>query len=78
MANDFSFFAVSVQNAFVTDETVDYVFNCAGETKNCQTDPIYKEGIYKLSIKCAEESAKIGVKRYVELSSGNLVTSEKV
>ncbi|KAG8042340.1 hypothetical protein G9C98_004974 [Cotesia typhae] len=34
---------VSCQNAFVTDNPIDYVFNCAGETKSGQTDPVYRE-----------------------------------
>ncbi|XP_020293084.1 uncharacterized protein LOC109859338 [Pseudomyrmex gracilis] len=68
---------VSCQNAFASDEPIDYVFNCAGETKSSLTDPVYKEGIYKLSMNCAEQAAKIKVSRYVEISSGNLTTSEK-
>ncbi|XP_024942057.1 uncharacterized protein LOC107269052 isoform X2 [Cephus cinctus] len=68
---------VSCQNAFASDTSIDYVFNCAGETKSGQTDPVYKEGIYKLSINCAQHAAKLGVKRYVEISSGNLNSSEK-
>ncbi|XP_043270051.1 uncharacterized protein YbjS [Venturia canescens] len=68
---------VSCQNAFAGDTRLDYVFNCAGETKSGQTDPVYKEGIYKLSINCAQHAAKIGVERYVEISSGNLSSSEK-
>ncbi|XP_074096679.1 uncharacterized protein LOC141525885 [Cotesia typhae] len=68
---------VSCQNAFVTDNPIDYVFNCAGETKSGQTDPVYREGIYKLSINCAQHAAKLGVKRFVEISSGNMSSSEK-
>lgn len=72
------FVIVSCQNAFASDEPIDYVFNCAGETKSSLTDPVYKEGIYKLSMNCAEQAAKIKVSRYVEISSGNLTASEKV
>lgn len=57
--------------------TWDYVVNCAGETKHGQTDPVYNEGILKLSLNCAKESASQGVKHYVELSSGNMLSSEK-
>lgn len=53
------------------------MFNCAGETKSGQTDPVYKEGIYKLSMNCAQQAAKIGVARYIEISSGNMSSSEK-
>ncbi|KAG7213438.1 hypothetical protein KM043_002716 [Ampulex compressa] len=69
--------AASCQNAFLSDIPIDYVINCAGETKSGQTDPVYKEGIYKLSMNCAQQAAKNGVQRYVEISSGNLNASEK-
>ncbi|XP_011875987.1 PREDICTED: uncharacterized protein LOC105566526 [Vollenhovia emeryi] len=68
----------SCQSAFSSDEPIDYVFNCAGETKSGLTDPVYKEGIYKLSLNCAQQAAKIRVLRYVEISSGNLSASEKI
>ncbi|XP_076239585.1 uncharacterized protein LOC143182469 isoform X2 [Calliopsis andreniformis] len=68
---------VSCQNAFISDKPFNYVINCAGETKSGQTDPIYKEGIYKLSMNCAQQSAKLLVDRYVEISAGNFNTSEK-
>lgn len=55
----------------------DFVINCAAETRYGQTDPIYKEGILKLSINCANESARQKVKRYIELSSGNMCSNEK-
>ncbi|XP_063995453.1 uncharacterized protein YbjS [Diachasmimorpha longicaudata] len=67
----------SCQNAFACDEPIDFVFNCAGETKSGQTDPVYKEGIYKLSMNCAQQAAKLGVKRYIEISAGNMSSSEK-
>jgi hypothetical protein len=60
------------------DNSISYVFNCAGETKSGQTDPVYKEGIYKLSMNCAQQAAKINVERYIEISSGNFTCSEKV
>ena len=60
------------------DGHIDYVFNCAGETKSGQTDPVYREGIYKLSMNCAQQAAKIGVNRFIEISSSNLSSSEKV
>ncbi|XP_076672863.1 3 beta-hydroxysteroid dehydrogenase/Delta 5--_4-isomerase [Andrena cerasifolii] len=69
--------AVSCQSVFISDDPIDYVINCAGETKSGQTDPVYKEGIYKLSINCAQQSAKLRVDRYVEISSGNFNASGK-
>ncbi|XP_066146628.1 uncharacterized protein [Euwallacea fornicatus] len=69
----------SCKNAFSLPDgsTWDLVVNCAGETKASQTDPVYKEGILKLSINCARQAALQNVGRYIELSSGNVSSSEK-
>ncbi|XP_065577001.1 uncharacterized protein LOC136038009 isoform X2 [Artemia franciscana] len=55
----------------------DFVINLAAETKPGQDEAVYREGIVSLSVACAEEALKTGVKRYVELSSGNMGSSEK-
>ncbi|KAL3276446.1 hypothetical protein HHI36_011827 [Cryptolaemus montrouzieri] len=68
----------SCKNAFATNSSWDFVINCAGETKGSQTDPVYNEGILKLSLNCAKEIAAHNVKHYVELSCGNMYSSEKV
>ncbi|XP_044756357.1 uncharacterized protein LOC123314945 [Coccinella septempunctata] len=68
----------SCKNAFASDAAWDFVVNCAGETKGSQTDPIYYEGILKLSLNCSKEAAQAKVKHYVELSCGNMNSSEKV
>nr|XP_023023366.1 uncharacterized protein LOC111511572 [Leptinotarsa decemlineata] len=72
--------AESCKNAFHSPDGTpwDIVVNCAGETKSGQTDPVYNEGILKLSINCANEASMQRVKHYVELSSGNMFSSEKV
>ncbi|RZF33221.1 hypothetical protein LSTR_LSTR014026 [Laodelphax striatellus] len=66
----------SCQNAFA-GELFDYVINCAGETKLGQTEPIYREGILKLSLNCAELAAKQKCKRFVEISSGQMASNDK-
>ncbi|EEB11293.1 NAD dependent epimerase/dehydratase, putative [Pediculus humanus corporis] len=71
----------SCKAAFAPDESnysFDYVVNCAGETKPGQTDPVYKEGIFKLSSTCAMEAANQKIKHYVEISSGNIASSDKI
>lgn len=70
----------SCQSALSVEEDGgwDYVINCACETKSGQTDPVYKEGILKLSLNCATEAAKLNVKRFVEVSSGHMCSSNKV
>ncbi|XP_055618898.1 uncharacterized protein LOC129763887 isoform X2 [Toxorhynchites rutilus septentrionalis] len=69
----------SCQNAFKTDDASgwDYVINCAAETKPGQTDPVYQEGILKLTLNCANEALKYRVKRFVELSTASMCSSEK-
>ncbi|KAF2898736.1 hypothetical protein ILUMI_07438 [Ignelater luminosus] len=71
----------SCKNAFTPPNETDrwdFVINCAGETKPAQTDPVYNEGILKLSLNCAKQAASYKVKRYVEISSGQMLNSEKV
>ncbi|XP_053695037.1 uncharacterized protein LOC128742637 [Sabethes cyaneus] len=72
--------AASCQNAFKTDDPAgwDYVINCAAETKPGQTDPVYQEGIVKLTLNCANEAVKYHVKRFVELSTGSMCSNENV
>jgi nucleoside-diphosphate-sugar epimerase len=77
---DLSFISASCQSALSVEENGgwDYVINCACETKSGQTDPVYREGILKLSLNCASEAAKLNVKRFVEVSSGHMCSSNKV
>ncbi|XP_067127456.1 dTDP-glucose 4,6-dehydratase [Centruroides vittatus] len=71
--------SASCQNAFSDSEgTFDFVINFAAETKTGQSDAVYREGIVKLSINCAKESCKQKVKRYVEISSGQVYANEKM
>lgn len=71
--------AESCKNAFSLPDgsTWDLVVNCAAETRVGQTDPVYNEGILKLSTNCAKQAALQNVGRYIELSSGNMNSSEK-
>lgn len=72
------FILASCELAFSCEngETWDYVINCAGETKSNQTDAVYREGILKLSLNVATQAANHKVKHYLELSSGNMNSSE--
>ncbi|XP_035212900.1 dTDP-glucose 4,6-dehydratase-like [Stegodyphus dumicola] len=70
--------STSCQNAFIDEEgSYDFVVNLAAETKMGQSDPVYKEGIVKLSINCAKEAVKNKVSRFIEISSGHVHSSEK-
>lgn len=71
----------SCKNAFAPHPTTgrswDLVFNCAAETRPNQTDAVYKEGIIKLSLNCANEAFNIKAQRFIEFSSGSVNSSEK-
>lgn len=74
-------FLDSCKNAFAPHPTTgrswDLVFNCAAETRPNQTDAVYKEGIHKLSLNCANEAMFIKAQRYIEFSTGCVNSSEK-
>jgi len=52
-----------------------YVFNLAAETKYGQTEVVYNEKVYDLSVKCAQEAVKQGVERFVEVSTAQIYAS---
>eukprot|EP00047_Mylnosiga_fluctuans_P005095 m.238396 g.238396 ORF g.238396 m.238396 type:complete len:370 (-) comp13297_c0_seq1:99-1208(-) len=67
-----------VKKAFThADGEFDYVFNCAGITKNGQDDDVYKDNILQISVLCAAEAAKRNVKKYVELSTAHVYAADK-
>lgn len=68
-------FLGSCNNAF--EGSFDYAINCAGETRVDLPDTVYEEGIFKLSMNCARAAAEFGVRRYVEVSSGQMKSSHK-
>lgn len=61
----------------VFDGSFDYAINCAGETRFNLPDSVYEEGILKLSINCANAAAKFGVRRYIQVSSGQMTNKHK-
>uniref|UniRef100_A0A0K8TLV2 Putative c-3 sterol dehydrogenase/3-beta-hydroxysteroid dehydrogenase n=1 Tax=Tabanus bromius TaxID=304241 RepID=A0A0K8TLV2_TABBR len=71
-------YAASCKTAFSPPKSGcwDLVINCAAETRPNQSEAVYKEGVFKLSVNCAIEAASINAK-YVELSSGNLSSNKK-
>ncbi|CAL1533091.1 unnamed protein product [Lymnaea stagnalis] len=68
----------SAEKVFCDDDGgFDFVINLAAETKHGQSEPVYKEGIYRLSLNCAELAAMHKVKRFIELSTAQIYTHEK-
>jgi len=63
-----------VTKAFA-DEQFDFAFNLAGETKFGQTTEVYKESIEDVSTNCGKAAAKVGVKRFIEVSTAQIYSS---
>jgi hypothetical protein len=75
-------FLGSCEKAFDSlDEDIDYVINLASETRKGQSEPVYKEGILKLSNNVMQNvQRRFGdrLKTYVEFSTGALYSSDRV
>jgi len=59
------------------ENSYDYVFNLAAETKYSQNETVYQERIYGLSCRNAEEAAKRKVKVFVEVSTAEIYKNDK-
>lgn len=65
----------TVERVFADDGgKFDYVFNLAGETKYSQADAVYQENIVDVSVVCAKEAAKQGIK-FIEVSTAQVYDS---
>ncbi|KAJ3130243.1 hypothetical protein HK098_004290 [Nowakowskiella sp. JEL0407] len=70
--------AASVERIFTLESgEFDYVFNCAAETKYGQSEEVYEEKVYLLSVTVAKEAAKRNVKCFVEMSTAQVYESDK-
>jgi len=49
-----------------------FVFNLAAETKYGQTEEVYNEKVYDLSVKCATEAFNRKVQRFIEVSTAQV------
>ncbi|XP_077993896.1 dTDP-glucose 4,6-dehydratase-like [Glandiceps talaboti] len=68
----------SCERCYHDDEgEYDIVVNLAAETKYGQSEPVYKDGIVKLSLNCAREAAKRKVKLFIEVSTGQVYSADK-
>ncbi|GAM23057.1 hypothetical protein SAMD00019534_062320 [Acytostelium subglobosum LB1] len=69
----------SITKCFTLDggRKFNYVFNLAGETKYGQTDAVYNEKIFDVTVKCATEAAKVGVDKFIEVSTAQVYESKK-
>jgi len=55
----------------------DIVINLAGETKYSQTEEVYKENIFDVSVTCATAAAKRNVSKFIEVSTAQVYDSGK-
>ncbi|KAJ3310706.1 hypothetical protein HDU76_003310 [Blyttiomyces sp. JEL0837] len=71
--------AATVEKVFTLDDgsQFDYVFNLAAETRYGQTEEVYEEKVYTLSVTVAKEAAKRGVKSFVEFSTAQVYEADK-
>lgn len=60
------------------DKQFDYVYNLAAETKYGQTQDVYDDKVFALSLVLGKEAALRGVKAFVELSTAQVYESDKV
>eukprot|EP01087_Luapelamoeba_hula_P011927 TRINITY_DN330_c0_g1_i1.p1 TRINITY_DN330_c0_g1~~TRINITY_DN330_c0_g1_i1.p1 ORF type:complete len:396 (-),score=64.61 TRINITY_DN330_c0_g1_i1:84-1193(-) len=69
----------SITKIFTLDDGghFNYVFNLAAETKYSQTDEVYREKVFDLSVRCATEAVKQGVDRFVEVSTCQIYEASK-
>jgi nucleoside-diphosphate-sugar epimerase len=67
--------AQTINKVFDDEAPYDFVFNLAGETKYSQADPVYQENIIDVSVTCANEAAKRGVKKFIEVSTAQVYDS---
>lgn len=69
----------NVQKSFDDpDGDYNFVINLAGETKYSQSEAVYEERVYRVAVNCAKESAKRKVSRFVEVSTAQVYSSDKV
>jgi len=67
----------SIEKMFSGDKKFKIVFNLAAETKLSQTDEVYKEKVYDLSIMVAKAAVKHGAERFVEVSTAQIYEPKK-
>ncbi|KAJ3083563.1 hypothetical protein HK102_001015 [Quaeritorhiza haematococci] len=53
----------------------DYVFNLAAETKYGQSEEVYEEKVYQVTVTAAKEAAKRKVKAFIEVSTAQVYES---
>lgn len=72
--------AASIAKVFSIDgaRSFDYVFNCAGESKYGQEEPIYQEKVHDVFVKCAQEAVKHPeIKKFVHISTAQVYAAGK-
>jgi len=68
---------IPLKKCFLEIKKFKFVFNLAAETKLSQTDEVYKEKVYDLSIMVAKAAVKHGAERFVEVSTAQIYEPKK-
>jgi len=72
--------AASITKVFTAPEgggKWNLVFNLAAETKYGQTESVYQEKVLDVSVKCGLEAAKVGVDKFIEVSTAQVYEAGK-
>lgn len=67
-----------VERAFASEDgPFDYVINCGTLMRYGQAEEVYKEGIFQVNVNCARKAGELKVKKYIEISTGQVYASDK-
>ena len=67
-----------IERAFdVEGGTFDYVVNCGVGVRYGQAEEVYKESVLQLDLNCAKKAGELKVKKYIQISTGQVYSSDK-
>ena len=67
-----------IERAFdVENGNFDYVVNCGVGVRYGQAEEVYKESVLQLDLNCAKKAGELKVKKYIQISTGQVYSSDK-
>ena len=67
-----------IERAFdVENGNFDYVVNCGVGVRYGQAEDVYKESVLQLDLNCAKKAGELKVKKYIQVSTGQVYSSDK-
>ena len=68
-----------IERAFdVENGNFDYVVNCGVGVRYGQAEEVYKESVLQLDLNCAKKAGELKVKKYIQISTGQVYSSDKL